>query len=128
MRLLALDPGDTTGITIIDSNRVESINSMPWTQVIPTLMKALEESHFDIILVERAPYWGHPRHHERIGKLQVILEGQDIKYIGPGDWKFWARLQTWDFSKRGISIHGKDVIHMAAWYLFSQGLPWNLSW
>lgn len=137
VKVLGLDPGETTGVAILDNgvlNNVEQLNTKDLNESVGILTRAIELYRPDYIVAEdyKVYSWKKDEHTwaalhtpQLLGVIRTLAVQQNI----PLEWRMAvhaktfctdAKLTEWGFYKTGFR-HGRDAVrHSCFSYLFSK--------
>lgn len=117
MRVIAIDPGASTGIAIVNlfPLKLKELCTIPFDQI--EFQLSLFEP--DTIVVEKEPAFGAREQSALvssiINKCKKLTEAQIVAIL-PGEWKIIAKAKEWQ-QKEGKDQHQKDAYNMLRFYV-----------
>lgn len=119
MRTLAFDPGEVTGVAILDSaGNWEVSMTVPLTSLTEEFMEyTLHLARAGVIVVESLPAFARNTSQDR--SYQTIVnycanKGFNVEVVNPGQWKSMGK------RSKISGIHQNDAATMAIWYYNSR--------
>lgn len=128
MKIISVDPGQTTGIAIAEWDEVSR----------PTIRKQLSVNEMqacsavlgegaDVVVIERPPSRAgnvNLAFDTTIRDLNALSGATRLVIFSPGDWKPFARSQDWDKSAPGSDQHQKDAYNLLRYYFVREHHAW----
>lgn len=118
MRVIAIDPGASTGIAIINlfPLKLKELCTVPLAQI--EFQLTLFEP--DVIVIEKEPAFGVREQSALVRDIMLKcsqLTQARIEFILPMEWKPIAKAKEWQ-QKAGQDQHQKDAYNMLRFYIF----------
>lgn len=114
MRILAFDPGELTGVAVLDDTGWRMGLTVKADELSDMLFSCLIKlARPDVIVIE-----GSPTHNPHVGSLEANFRinrwfstaGYPVEKVNPGQWKGMVK------ASKVSGQHQNDAASMAAWY------------
>lgn len=120
MKILSIDPGQSTGICIYDSTD-EHIELDTLTPLETEELLSDNTLRPDVIIIETSPIHGAVRQYVLVQRLCILAGSRCEKLVTvtPGLWKPLAKARNWA-NHCALDNHQRDAYFMLKWYMLTQ--------